>query len=69
MGFEKLDYKILDEKKMASKSEGFLKEMGTRRTVRDFSTKNVPITIIENCIKAAATAPSEQISNRGTLLL
>ena len=58
MGFEKLDYKILDEKKMASKSEGFLKEMGTRRTVRDFSTKNVPITIVENCIKAAATAPS-----------
>ena len=30
MGFEKLDYKILDEKKMASKSEGFLKEMGRR---------------------------------------
>ena len=58
MGFEKLDYKILDEKKMASKSEGFLKETGTRRTVRDFSTKNVPITIVENCIKAAATAPS-----------
>ena len=45
MGFEKLDYKILDEKKMASKSEAFLKKMGTRRTVRDFSTKNVPITI------------------------
>ena len=58
MGFEKLHYKILNEKKMASKSEGFLKEMGTRRTVRDFSTKNVPIAIIENCIKAAATAPS-----------
>ena len=58
MGFEKLDYKILDEKKMASKSEAFLKKMGTRRTVRDFSTKNVPITIVENCIKAAATAPS-----------
>ena len=58
MGFEKLHYKILNENKMASKSEGFLKEMGTRRTVRDFSTKNVPIAIIENCIKAAATAPS-----------
>ena len=58
MGFEKLDYKILDEKKMASKSEAFLKKMGTRRTVRDFSTKNVPITIVENCIKVAATAPS-----------
>ena len=58
MGFEKLDYKILDEKRMTSKSEEFLKEMETRRTVRDFSSKKVPIKIVENCIKAAATAPS-----------
>ena len=29
-----------------------------RRTIREFSSKEVPIEIIQNCIRAAATAPS-----------
>jgi len=32
--------------------------MNKRRTIRDFADKEVPIEIIENCIKTAGTAPS-----------
>ena len=34
------------------------KKIKKRRTIRDYSSKDVPIEIIENSIKAAATAPS-----------
>ena len=43
---------------MRERSKSFLDELSTRRTVRDFSNKPVSLEIIENCIKAAATAPS-----------
>jgi len=36
----------------------FLEEMKRRRIVRDFSNRPVPRGIIENCLRAAATAPS-----------
>lgn len=29
-----------------------------RRTVRDFSSRSVPVSVIENCLRAASTAPS-----------
>jgi len=58
MGFKKLDFKELSEKEMRQRSKSFLNELSTRRTVRDFSNKPVSLEIIENCIKAAATAPS-----------
>ena len=32
--------------------------MNRRRTIRDFSKRLVPIDVIENCIRAADTAPS-----------
>ena len=58
MGFKKLDFKEFSEKEMRQRSKSFLNELSTRRTVRDFSNKPVSLEIIENCIKAAATAPS-----------
>lgn len=43
---------------MIRNSIDFLSQMSRRRTVRDFSDQNIPIEIIENCIRTAATAPS-----------
>jgi len=36
----------------------FYSDMNRRRTVRDFSDRSVPREIIENCLRAAGTAPS-----------
>lgn len=58
MGFKKLDFTEYSEKEMFTRSESFLEEMSKRRTVREFSDRPVPIEIIENCIKTAASAPS-----------
>jgi len=58
MGFKKLDFKQFSQKEMIQRSKSFLSEISTRRTVREFSTKSVPLEIIENCIKSAGTAPS-----------
>lgn len=46
------------ETDMVQRSAQFLRNMAARRTVRDFSDKPVNREMIENCIKAAATAPS-----------
>jgi len=51
-------YKRLSETEMLNKSKVFYEEIKKRRTVREFSNQAVPIEIIENCIKAAGTAPS-----------
>ena len=58
MGFKKLDFKEFSEEEMQERSKFFLDELSTRRTVRDFSNRPVSLEIVENCIKAAATAPS-----------
>ena len=58
MGFKKLDFEEYSESKMRSRSESFLNEIITRRTIREFSDRIVPIDIINNCIKIAASAPS-----------
>lgn len=46
------------EEKMRERSKDFYEDLSRRRTVRDFSEKNVPRDVIEFCIKAANTAPS-----------
>ena len=46
------------EEEMAQRSIAFYKQMSRRRSVRDFSERPVPHSIIENCIRSAATAPS-----------
>jgi len=58
VGFKKLDFEEYSESKMRSRSESFLNEIVTRRTIRQFSDRMVPIDIINNCIKTAASAPS-----------
>jgi nitroreductase len=43
---------------MLSRSEQFYTEIKRRHSIRQFSDRPVPQTIIENCIKAAGTAPN-----------
>ncbi len=50
------DEKLPDE--MLRLAKGFCEKMKKRRSVRDFSARFVPREIIEDCVKAAATAPS-----------
>jgi iodotyrosine deiodinase len=43
---------------MRKRSEEFYRWLDQRRTVRDFSRKEIPSEIIQNILKAASTAPS-----------
>ena len=51
-------YEDLTEAEMQSRADSVLETLSKRRTIRDFSDKPVPRTLIESCIKAAGTAPS-----------
>lgn len=50
--------KDISEEEMVARSETFYKFMDKRRSLRYFSDRNVPKTVIENIIKTASTAPS-----------
>src|SRR5262245_32188855 len=43
---------------MRRRAAEFYAEIGRRRTVREFSERPVPREIIENCLRAAGTAPN-----------
>ena len=43
---------------MAARAAAFYQELRRRRTVRTFAARPVPRTIIEDCLRAAGTAPS-----------
>lgn len=43
---------------MLARARGFADEMHRRRTVRDFSGRPVPRALIEECLRAAGSAPS-----------
>ena len=43
---------------MLQRSKHFLEMIKSRRTVRDFSEKNIPEGVIENAVRTAASAPS-----------
>jgi nitroreductase len=58
MEFQKLEFKKKTKEKMLRRSKRFLEMIKSRRTVRDFSEKNIPEGVIENAVKAAASAPS-----------
>lgn len=49
---------LVPAQEMVQRSADFLQWMDTRRTVRDFSNKEVPKEVIENLIRTASTAPS-----------
>ena len=53
-----LKYDKISIEEMISKSENFLNSIKSRRTVREFSNKEVPLEVIKNCILTANTAPS-----------
>ena len=52
------DYQAYPPSEMMSRASEFYDELRRRRTVRDFSDKPVPIEVIEDCVRAAGTAPS-----------
>jgi nitroreductase len=52
------DFKEYSPEEMIKRSESFYNQVKQRRTVRDFSDKPVSKKVIENCIRAAGTAPS-----------
>ena len=58
MEFQKLEFKNQTEEERVQRSKRFLEMIKSRRTVRDFSEKNIPEGVIENAVKVAATAPS-----------
>jgi len=43
---------------MKARARAFYEEIRRRRTVREFSPREVPRDVIENCLRAAGTAPS-----------
>ncbi len=53
-----LDYKEYPVEEMLQRSETFYHDIKRRHSVRGFSDRPVPREIIDNCIRAAGTAPS-----------
>ncbi len=52
------DYRELPVEDMRRRAAEFAAEMARRRTVRQFSDRPVPREIVEECLRAAAAAPS-----------
>lgn len=53
-----LAFEALPEAEMQARAQAFHEVMGTRRTIRDFSSRPVPRAIIETAILTAGTAPN-----------
>ena len=51
-------YREYPEDEMMKRAQEFHAELKRRRTVRDFSSRPVPRAIIDDCLRAATTAPS-----------
>jgi len=58
-------YREYPGSEMRERSRLFFEEMSRRRTVRDFSSRPVDREVIENCLRAAGTAPPAPISSPG----
>jgi len=57
--FEALSsYREYSVEKMRKRAKNFYEEVKRRRTVRDYSDRQVPMEIIEDCLRAAGTAPN-----------
>ncbi len=52
------DYREITVETMRANADAFYRDMLTRHTVREFSSRPVPRDIIETCIMAAGTAPN-----------
>ena len=58
MSYKKLDYQERSEGYMARASAEHLSFIRTRRSVREFSDREIPLEIVNNIVSAAASAPS-----------
>lgn len=52
------DFEHLTEKEMIKRSKEFYEKLKKRRTVREFSPKEIPLEVIKNCLLTAGTAPN-----------
>ncbi len=52
------DYHAYPAEEMNQRAQSFYEQLRRRRSVRDFSDRVPPREVIENCIRAAGTAPS-----------
>ena len=52
------EYQAYPPDEMKRRASEFYDEVKRRRTVRDFSDRPIPIEVIEDCVRAAGTAPS-----------
>jgi iodotyrosine deiodinase len=57
-GFISLDYRGYPPDQMAERAAEFAAEMARRRSVRDFSDRAVSRAVIDDCLRAAGSAPS-----------
>ncbi len=58
MPFKPLEFKPLPENELINRSSTFRHQLSTRRSVRHFSKRAVPMEVIENVIMTASSAPS-----------
>lgn len=58
MSYKKLYFERFTEEYMARASAEFLSFIRTRRSVREFSDRDIPVEVINNIVSAAASAPS-----------
>jgi nitroreductase len=58
MAFQKLQFKLLSKTEMLNRSRLFLANIKSRRSVREFSDRPIPIELITNAVRAASLAPS-----------
>jgi len=58
MSYKKLYFERFTEEYMARASSEFLSFIRTRRSVREFSDRDIPVEVINNIVSSAASAPS-----------
>jgi len=58
MKVKKLQYEPISNDDMARASDDYLDFMRTRRSVREFSSRDIPIEVLKNIVSTAASAPS-----------
>ncbi len=57
-GFLELNFHMVDRGDQLPRAEAFFELLNSRRTVREYSSRQVPIELIQKCIETAGTAPS-----------
>jgi len=58
MKFERYSFKKKNPQDMIAQSNELMREMLNRRSIRDFSSEEIPEMVIKNVLKTAMTAPS-----------